>query len=72
MFKLRLRRFLLRFRVFLLVLLCVQRFETVVEFSVDKEDVFLEDLCTRDDLLISVFCEFVRFFSYFGVLFKCV
>ena len=32
-----------------------------MEFSVDKEDVFLKDLCTSDDLLISVFCEFVCF-----------
>ena len=61
MFKLRLRRFSFSFRVLLFVLLSVKRFETVVEFSVDKEDVFLKNLCTSDDLLISVFCEFVRF-----------
>ena len=72
MFKLRLRRFLLSFRVFLFVLACVKCFETVVKFSVDVEDVFLEDLCTSDDLFISVFCEFVCFFSYFGVPFKCL
>ena len=43
------------------MLLCVERFETVIKFSVDMEDAFLEDLCTHDDLLISVFCEFVYF-----------
>ena len=43
------------------MLSCVKCFETVVKFSVDKEDVFLKDLCTSDNLSISVFCEFVRF-----------
>ena len=61
MFKLRLRGFSFSFCVFLFVLLSVKRFETVVKFSVDMEDVFLEDFCTSDDLLISVFCEFVCF-----------
>ena len=61
MLKLRLRRFSFSFRVFLFVLLSVKRFETVVKFSVDVEDVSRKDLCTSDDLLISVFCELVRF-----------
>ena len=43
-----------QFPCVLLVRLCVKCFETVVKFSVDKEDVFLEDLCTSGDLLISV------------------
>ena len=39
-----------------------------MKFSVDKEDVFLKDLCTSDDLLISVLCEFVCFLLVISVL----
>ena len=40
----------------------------MAEFSVDKEDVFLKDLCISDDLLISVFCGFGCFLLIISVL----
>ena len=39
-----------------------------MEFSVDKEDVLVKDLCTSDDLSISVLREFVCFLLVISVL----